>query len=358
MPAQLEATIAQIQPLDTRLTAQAQQHLDRLTKPPGSLGRLEELARRYVTITEQLPPVINRKAVVVFAADHGVAAEGVSAYPQEVTAQMVQNFLRGGAAISVLARQAGAAVRVVDIGVAAAFPSLPGLLARKVRPGTANMARGPAMSRDEARQAVEIGVAVAADCHRDGISLVATGDMGIGNTTPSSALVALFTGAPVAQVTGYGTGIDDQTRGHKIAVIERSLQVNAPHTSDPLGALAAVGGLDIAGIAGLILGCAARRMPVLIDGLIATAAALVAAALQPLVTDYMIAAHTSVEVGQQVAWRFLGQAPLLDLQLRLGEGTGAVLAMHLVEAAVRVYNEMATFDQAVVTERNRQENGV
>jgi nicotinate-nucleotide--dimethylbenzimidazole phosphoribosyltransferase len=357
MPAQLETTVARIRPLDTRLTVQAQQHLDRLTKPPGSLGRLEELARRYVSITGQPSPVINHKAVVVFAADHGVAAEGVSAYPQEVTAQMVRNFLRGGAAISVLARQAGAVVRVVDIGVAAALPPLPGLLARKVRPGTANMARGPAMSRDEARQAVEIGITVAADCYHDGVSLVATGDMGIGNTTPSSALVALFTGVPVDRVTGYGTGIDDRTRAHKIAVIERSLQVNAPRADDPLGALAAVGGLEIAGIAGLILGCAARRMPVLVDGLIATAAALVAAALQPLVTDYMIAAHASVEIGQQVAWRFLGQAPLLDLQLRLGEGTGAVLAMPLVEAAVHVYNEMATFDEAGVAERDRQENG-
>lgn len=358
MSALLETTLARIQPLDTRLAVQAQQHLDRLSKPRGSLGRLEELARRYVTITAQIPPVINHKAVVVFAADHGVASEGVSAYPQEVTAQMVQNFLRGGAAISVLARQVGAAVRVVDIGVAVDFPPLPGLLTRKVRPGTANMTRGPAMSRDEASQAVEIGIAVAADCHRDGISLVAAGDMGIGNTTPSSALVALFTGAPVAQVTGYGTGIGDQTRARKIAVIEHALQVNAPRPDDPLGALAAVGGLEIAGITGLILGCAGRRMPVLVDGLIATAAALVAAALQPLVTDYMIAAHTSVEIGQQVAWRFLGQAPLLDLQLRLGEGTGAVLAMHLVEAAVRIYNEMATFDEAGVSGHDGQKNEV
>jgi nicotinate-nucleotide--dimethylbenzimidazole phosphoribosyltransferase len=348
----LATTIAHIQPLDSALIVQAQQHLDTLTKPRGSLGRLEELAWRYVAITGQIPPRIGHKAVVVFAADHGVVAEGVSAYPQEVTAQMVHNFLRGGAAINVLARQAGAAVQVVDIGVAADFPALPGLLLRKVRPGTANMAHAPAMSRQEAQQCLETGIAIAAQCHRDGVSLVATGDMGIGNTTPSSALVAVFTGAAVEQVTGRGTGIDEPTWRHKVAVLERALQVHTPQASDSLGALAAVGGLEIGGIAGLILGCARYRVPVLVDGLIATAGALVAAALQPRVKDYMIATHTSVEVGQQVAWRFLGQAPLLDLQLRLGEGTGAVLAMHLVEAAVRVYNDMATFGQAGVSERN------
>ena len=208
MPTLLETTVAQIQPLDPHLTMQAQQHLDHLTKPPGSLGRLEELARRYVAITGMVPPHITRKAVIVFAADHGVTAEGVSAYPQEVTAQMVHNFLRGGAAINALARQAGAEVRVVDIGVAAEFPPLPGLLARKVRPGTANMTREPAMSRAEAQQCLEIGIEMAEQCARDGVSLVATGDMGIGNTTASSALVALFTGTPVEEVTGYGTGID------------------------------------------------------------------------------------------------------------------------------------------------------
>lgn len=348
----LETTMAQIQPLDAQLAEQAQQHLDRLTKPPGSLGRLEELAQRYVAITGQLPPAINRKAVVVFAADHGVTTEGVSAYPQEVTAQMIHNFLRGGAAINALARQANAEVWVVDIGVAATLPALPGLIARKVRPGTANMASGPAMHREEACQALEIGIAMVEQCCRAGVSLVATGDMGIGNTTPSSALIALFTGVAVDQVTGYGTGIDDQTRRHKVAIIERALQVNAPRADDPLGALAAIGGLEIGGIAGLILGCAQARLPVLVDGLIATAGAMVAAALQPCVQDYMIAAHTSVEIGQQVAWRFLGQTPLLDLHMRLGEGTGAVLAMHLVEAAVRVYNDMATFDTAGVSGRH------
>ena len=348
----LEATIEQIQPLDAGLTEQVQQRLDRLTKPPGSLGRLEELAQRYVTITGQVQPAITRKAVLIFAADHGVTAEGVSAYPQEVTAQMVQNFLRGGAAINVLARQAGAEVRVVDIGVVSEMPVLPALLNHKVRPGTANIARGPAMSREEARQALEVGMALATQCSRDGVSLVATGDMGIGNTTPSSALVALFTGAAVEQVTGYGTGIDDATRGHKVAVIEQALRVNAPRVDDPLGALAAVGGLEIAGIAGFILGCASQRLPVLVDGHIATAGALVAAAFQPLVTGYMIATHASVEIGQQVAWRFLGQTPLLDLHLRLGEGTGAVLAMHLVEAAIRIYNDMATFDTAGVSDRD------
>ena len=352
MPTLLETTVAQIQPLDPHLTAQAQQHLDRLTKPPGSLGRLEELARRYVAITGMVPPHIARKVVIVFAADHGVTAEGVSAYPQEVTAQMVHNFLRGGAAINALARQAGAEVRVVDIGVAVEFPPLPGLLVRKVRPGTSNMAREPAMSRAEAQQCLEIGIEMAEQCARDGISLVATGDMGIGNTTASSALVALFTGTPVEEVTGYGTGIDQMTWQHKVDVIKRAMELHAPYANEPLGWLAAVGGLEIGGIAGLILGCARHRLPVLIDGLIATAGALVAAALQPLVKEYMIAAHASVEVGQQVAWRFLEQTPLLDLRLRLGEGTGAVLAMHLVEAALRVYNDMATFDEAGVSDRD------
>jgi nicotinate-nucleotide--dimethylbenzimidazole phosphoribosyltransferase len=347
----LATTVAQIQPLDAHLSMQAQQHLDHLTKPPGSLGRLEELARRYVAITGTVPPHITRKAVIVFAADHGVTAEGVSAYPQEVTVQMVHNFLRGGAAINALARQAGAEVRVVDIGVAAEFPPLPGLLARKVRSGTANMTREPAMSRAEAQQCLEIGIEMAEQCVRDRVSLVATGDMGIGNTTASSALVALFTGTPVEEVTGYGTGIDQPTWRHKVDVIKRAVQLHAPNVDEPLGWLAAVGGLEIGGIAGLILGCARHRLPILVDGLIATAGALVAAALQPLVKEYMIAAHASVEVGQQVAWRFLGQVPLLDLQLRLGEGTGAVLAMHLVEAALRVYNDMATFDEAGVSDR-------
>jgi nicotinate-nucleotide--dimethylbenzimidazole phosphoribosyltransferase len=343
--------LRQIQPLDPQLRQQAQQRLDHLTKPVGSLGRLEELAQRYVTIRGTIPPTLERKAVIVFAADHGVTAEGVSAYPAAVTAQMVLNFLRGGAAINVLARQAGAEVRVVDIGVATAIPAQPGLLAYKVRAGTANMAQGPAMRRDEAVQCLEIGIALATQCAQDGMSLVATGDMGIGNTTPSSALVAFFTGAPVAQVTGYGTGIDDATRQHKVAVIEQALRVNTLSQDDPVAVLAAIGGLEIGGIAGLILGCARYRLPVLVDGLIATAGALVAAALQPLVKDYMIASHVSVEVGQHIAWQFLGQVPLLNLQLRLGEGTGAVLAMHLVEAAMRVYHEMATFAEAGVADR-------
>ena len=346
----LQRTIAQIRPFDAALAAQVRRRLDCLTKPPGSLGRLEELVQRYVGISGQLTPVIRGKAVIVFAADHGVVAEGVSAYPQAVTAQMVRNFLQGGAAINALARQASAEVKVVDIGVAAELPRLPGLMDRKVRFGTANMACEAAMRRQEAQQCLEIGIEMAEQCHDNGVSLVATGDMGIGNTTPSSALVALFTGAAVQEVTGYGTGIDDDTRQHKVTVIERALQLHAPRADDPLGALAAIGGLEIGGIAGLILGCASRRLPVLIDGLIATAGALVAAALQPHVKDYMIAAHTSVEVGQQIAWRFLGQTPLLDLHMRLGEGTGAVLAMYLVEAALRVYNEMATFEQAGVSD--------
>jgi nicotinate-nucleotide--dimethylbenzimidazole phosphoribosyltransferase len=243
-------------------------------------------------------------------------------------------------------------VYIVDIGVASDIPAAPGLVVRKIRHGTANIARGPAMRREEARQALEVGIAMAAQCQSDGASLVATGDMGIANTTPSSALIALFTHTSIAQVTGYGTGIDDTTRDHKVAVIEQALRVNQPRADDPLGALAAVGGFEIAGIAGLILGCASRRLPVLVDGHIATAGALVAAALQPLVKDYMIASHASVEIGQRVAWQYMGQVPLLDLHLRLGEGTGAVLAMHLVESAVRIYTDMATFDEAGISGRD------
>jgi nicotinate-nucleotide--dimethylbenzimidazole phosphoribosyltransferase len=340
---------ALIPPLDLDAQAAARARHDTLTKPPGSLGRLEALALQLAAITGQLCPPVARKAIIVMAGDHGVTAEGVSAYPASVTPQMVLNFVRGGAAINVLARQAGARVTVVDVGVAADLPPLPGLLARKVAYGTRNMARGPAMTRAEAEAAIQIGVDTLALETAGGLDLIATGDMGIGNTTASTALVAALTGLPVAPLTGRGTGVDDAGLRRKVAVIERALAVNQPDPRDPLAVLAKVGGLEIAGLVGVILGAASRRVPVVIDGFISGAAALVAAALAPEVTGYLIAAHQSVEVGHAVVLERLGLQPLLCLDLRLGEGTGAALAFYLVEAAARLLAEMSTFAEAGVS---------
>ena len=351
MNTELSKIIAQIQPVDPVWLDQAQARLDNLTKPPGSLGRLEELAARYVAIREELFPPLAGKKVVVFAADHGVVAEGVSAYPPEVTFQMVYNFLRGGAGINVLARHAGAGVEVVDIGVNYDFQEAPGLIQRKVALGSRNLAREPAMTRDEALQAVTVGLERAQAAIAEGVDALAAGDMGIGNTTPAAALAAVFTGKPVSAVTGRGTGIPDAALLHKIATINRALELHRPDKRDPLGALAAVGGLEIAGIAGLILGAAAARRPFLLDGFIVTAGALVAAALAPVVKDYLIAAHCSVEPGHRIMLDTLGLAPLLDLQMRLGEGTGAALGFTLLEAGLKIYKEMATFAEAGVSDK-------
>lgn len=351
MESELMQLIAQIKPVSRAWADRAKERLDSLTKPPGSLGRLEELATRYVCIREEPLPVIRKKRIVVFAADHGVVAEGVSAYPQEVTYQMVYNFLRGGAAINVLARHAGAEVEVVDIGVNADFAPDPGLISCKVAYGTRNMAREPALTREEAVRAVWVGVERTQEAVSQGVDALAAGDMGIGNTTAAAALAAVFTGRPVAAVTGRGTGIDDATMQHKIGIINRALSLHRPDAGDPLGALAAVGGLEIAGIAGLILGAAAARRPLLLDGLIATAGALVAARMAPAVTDYLIAAHRSAEPGHQIMLDSLGLSPLLNLQMRLGEGTGAALGMGLLEAGLKIYREMATFAEAGVSER-------
>ncbi len=322
-----------------------------LTKPPGSLGRLEALAVQLAAITGQARPSVARKAVIVMAGDHGVTQAGVSAYPSDVTAQMVLNFLHGGAAINVLARQAGARVVVVDVGVAADLPDHPGLLRRKVARGTANMTLGPALTRAQAEAAVLVGLDTVAAEIDAGLDLLATGDMGIGNTTPSAAIVAALTGAPVAQVTGRGTGVDEAGLARKVAAIETALRVNQPDPADALDVLAKVGGLEIAGLAGVMIGAAARRVPVVIDGFISGAAALIAAGLAPAATGYMIAAHRSVEIGHRVLLDYLGLTPLFDLDLRLGEGTGAALAFHLVEAAARLHNEMATFAEAGVSDK-------
>jgi nicotinate-nucleotide--dimethylbenzimidazole phosphoribosyltransferase len=351
MEYELAQLTSQIKPLDPEWTRRAQERLDSLTKPPGSLGKLEELAARYVAIREEMFPDLSIKRVVVFAGDHGVVAEKVSAFPQEVTFQMVHNFLQGGAGINVLARQAGARVEVVDIGVNQDFEPGLKLIARKVAYGTRNMAQEAAMTREEALRALWVGVERAQEAVEDGVDVLAAGDMGIGNTTAAAALAVVFTGRPAGAVTGRGTGIDTPTLTHKVAVINRAIAINKPVADDPIGALAAVGGLEIAGIAGLILGAAAARRPLMLDGFIATAGALVAARLAPASVDYLIAAHRSVEPGHQIMLDHLGLKPLLTLKMRLGEGTGAVLGMGLLEAGWRIYREMATFAEAGVADK-------
>src|SRR5574341_254228 len=349
----LDEMLVRIQSPDRQLLVQAQTRLDRLTKPLGSLGRLEELAARYVMISGELKPNVPRGTVFTFAADHGVIMEGVSAYPREVTAQMVLNFLRGGAGVNVLARHTGVDVRVVDIGVAYDFGIVPELIQKKVMPGTKNFLSEPARRRQQAEQAVLVGAELAAQAVQEGIGLIGTGDMGIGNTTPSAAVTAVMTGRPVAEVTGRGTGIDDEGHARKVSVIQRALDLHRPNRTDALDVLAKVGGLEIGGLAGLILGAAAARVPVVLDGFIAGAAALIAVGLQPLCRDYLIASHRSVERGHQAILDYVGVKPLLDLDLRLGEGTGACLGMSLVCAAIKIYTEMATFDEAGVSDRGQ-----
>ncbi|NOY53740.1 MAG: nicotinate-nucleotide--dimethylbenzimidazole phosphoribosyltransferase [Deltaproteobacteria bacterium] len=347
----IKTTLAAIQPFDPALAEKVQARLDDLAIPPGALGRLQSLGKQVALIRNTLRPEIRTKKVFTFAGDHGVVAEGVSAFPQEVTREMVKNFVRGGAGINVLARHVGAEVIVVDIGVNADPEELNGVEHCKVARGTKNFTKGPAMTREEAEASLTAGIGLIEKYGR-GLDLVGTGDMGIGNTTPSSAIAAVLCGRPAAEVTGRGTGIGAETLRHKVEVIERGIGINRPDPSDPVGVLAKVGGFEIGGIAGLILGAAARRIPVVIDGLISTAGALVAHALQPRVSDYMIAGHRSVEIGHQVMLDHMGLSPLLDLDLRLGEGTGAALAFHIVEAGVKVLTEVLTFTEAGVTEGN------
>ena len=323
-----------------------------LTKPAGALGKLEPLSIRLAGMTGKPTPFFPNKGVIVMAGDHGVTAEGVSAFPSAVTPQMVLNFLMGGAAVNVLARQAGATVTVVDMGVNFDFDDHPQLVKAKVARGTDNMAVGPAMSRAQAIQAVQVGIDVVSAEIDNGINLIAIGEMGIGNTTPASAITAVYTGLPVADLTGRGTGIDDAGLANKIAVIERAIATNQPDVNDPIDVLSKVGGYEIAGLAGVVLGAAARRVPVITDGFIASSAALIAAEIDPAAKNYLLASHNSVEIGHQAILARLGLDPLLDLGLRLGEGTGAVLTFHLVEAAVRTLAEMATFESAGVSEKS------
>lgn len=322
-----------------------------LTKPLGSMGRLEALSIQLAGLLRTDRPKVTRKAIVVMAADHGVVRQGVSAYPADVTPQMVANFLAGGAAINVLARQAGARVTIVDVGVAADTTALQGLVQRKVAWGTADFTQGPAMTPAQAAAAIQAGMDVVAHERELGLDIVATGDMGIGNTTASAALTAVLTGAPVADVTGRGTGLDDAGLNHKIAIIEAAVERNQPDSDDALDVLCKVGGLEIAGLAGVIIGAAVHGLPVVIDGFISGAAALVAAGLVPELKPYLIASHRSVERGHQVALEHLGLQPLFDLDLRVGEGTGAALAFHIIEASVRILDEMATFSEAGVSDK-------
>ena len=326
--------------------AEAQRHLDTLTKPPGSLGRLEELAARLVALTGA-PRRVARPVIFTFAADHGVVAEGVSAYPPSVTAQMVENFVRGGAAVNVLARGCGARVVVADFGVANAVGGET-LVRCPIAAGTFNMTRGPAMSHEQAEAAIERGAQLAIDAIDTGADLVATGDMGIGNTTAASAITAAITGAPVEAVTGRGTGVDDAGWRRKVDAVRRALALNRPDPHDGLDVLAKVGGFEIGGLVGVILAGAARRVPVALDGFIAGAAALVAATLAPSSVHAMFASHRSAEPGHDRALAHLGLVPYLDLGLRLGEGTGAALFVHLARAAASIYTDMATFKSAGV----------
>jgi nicotinate-nucleotide--dimethylbenzimidazole phosphoribosyltransferase len=341
--------LPKIPPFDQTAAEAARARQENLTKPPGSLGMLEELSIRLAGMTGDPRPKFPRKAVIVMASDHGVAAEGVSAFPSEVTAQMVYNFLGGGAAINALARQAGARVVVVDIGVGADFEAAEGLVRRKIAKGTRNFREEPAMTVQQTEQAITTGIEIVQAEIQAGLDIVATGDMGIGNTTPAAAITAVFTGFPTAQVTGRGTGVDEQGLQRKIKAIEQAIDRHHPDPGDPIDVLSKVGGFEIAGLAGVMLGAAAQRVPVVVDGFISGAAAMAAVRLAPDTKTYLIASHQSVESGHAAILNDLGLRPLLNLDLRLGEGTGAVLAFHLVEAATRILDEMATFSEAGVS---------
>ncbi len=351
MNIKLQGVISSIQLVDKSLQPKIIHHLDDLTKPPGSLGKLEQIALKYCLMTGSDKPQLGAKKIFTFGADHGVADEGVSAFPKVVTQQMVMNMLDGGAAINVLAKHAGAELAVVDMGVDWPQEEKQGLINRSVRAGTANMAVGPAMTVEEAEQALLVGVKLAETAADEGFTLLGTGEMGIANTTPSAALFAALLPCPVEEVTGRGTGVDDQRLQHKIKIIKQALIVNKEWLNSPLETLAAVGGLEIAGICGLILGAAACRLPVIVDGFISSAGALVACRMNPAVKDYLFFSHLSQEAGHQTFFNLFEALPILDLEFRLGEGTGAVMAMPIIEAAIKIYNEMATFSSAGISEK-------
>jgi nicotinate-nucleotide--dimethylbenzimidazole phosphoribosyltransferase len=349
MNKKIKETIQKITPINFKLTEKARKRLDNLTKPQGSLGRLEDFACQIVGISRNLNPEIKRKVILVMAGDHGVAQERVSAFPQEVTFQMVYNFIRGGAGINVLARHIGADVLVVDMGVAKDFASEKGLIIKKIAYGTKNIAQGPAMSRDEAERAIIAGIEVFEDeLSRKGIDIVGLGEMGIANTTPSSAIVACLTKSKVEEVTSQGTGINEDQLKNKIRVIKQAIEINHPNLEDGLDVLSKIGGFEIGGLVGCILAAAAHRVPIVIDGFISCASALIAIKLAPLVKDYIFASHNSVEKGHKIALKYIGKVPMFDLGMRLGEGTGAALGISFIEAGVKILTQMATFTDAEV----------
>ncbi len=345
----LETLRSEIAGPDEGIRAKVAGRLDAKTKPQRSLGRLEDLACAVAAIQRTPQPSVRRKAIVVMAGDHGVVAGGVSAFPQEVTVQMLQNFAAGGAAICVLARQAGAEVVIVDMGSATPWKGHPSVRDRRVGPGTRDFTQGPAMTRAEALKAIEVGVALATELSEREVSLIGLGEMGIGNTTAASAMAAAFLGLAPEEVTGRGTGVDDLGYQRKLNVIRRAIEINRPDPTDAIDVLAKVGGFEIAGLVGVTLGAAARRVPVVTDGLIATVAALTAVRLVPAVQGCLLPSHGSVEIGHRRLLEALKLKPLLELEMRLGEGTGAALAMNLVDASIRILDEMATFESAGVS---------
>ncbi|HAH20790.1 MAG: nicotinate-nucleotide--dimethylbenzimidazole phosphoribosyltransferase [Omnitrophica WOR_2 bacterium GWF2_43_52] len=346
----LKKVIASIEKIDYSLSDKTQKRMDNLTKPPGSLGRLEELAKQIVEITRIEKPRLKNKVIFTFAGDHGIAVEGVSAYPQAVTAQMVYNFINGGAGINVLARHVGARVVVADLGVASDLKPHKELVNKKVALGTRNILKGPAMSKEEAVKAIENGIEIFLNELPKGIDIAGTGEMGIANTASASAIAATILKKPIEELTGRGTGIDDIALKNKVAAITKALEINKPNPKDAIDVVSKVGGFEIAGLVGVILAAASKRVPVVIDGFISSAAALIAYTLEPKVKEYLIAAHCSVEKGHRAVLEYMGLKPILDLNMRLGEGTGAALAMNIIEASVKILLEMATFEAAGVSE--------
>jgi len=354
MNEKIERIIQKIKPINFTLMEKAQEKIDNLTKPQGSLGRLEDFAREIVGISGNLSPIIKRKVIFVMAGDHGVAHEEVSAFPQEVTSQMVYNFIRGGAGINVLAKHIGAEILVVDMGVAKDFPPENGLIIRKIGYGSKNISIGPAMNKDEAERAIIAGIEVFEDeLNRKKIDIIGLGEMGIANTTSSSAMVACLTKSKVEEVTGRGTGINENQLKNKIRVIKQAIEVNHPDPEDGLDVLSKVGGFEIGGLVGCVLAAASHRVPIVIDGFISCTSALIAIKLAPLVRDYIFASHNSVEKGHKIALKYIGKIPMFDLNMRLGEGTGAVLGISFIEAGIKILTQMATFADAGVDKINR-----
>ncbi|MFA5008510.1 MAG: nicotinate-nucleotide--dimethylbenzimidazole phosphoribosyltransferase [Candidatus Omnitrophota bacterium] len=350
----INKVVRSIKDLDSTLMIKATERLDNLTKPRGSLGKLEDLARLVAGITACESPSLKNKVIFTFAADHGVTEEGVSAFPKEVTAQMVYNFLTGGAGINVLAKHIGARVVVADLGVGCNLRQHKNLLIKKINYGTKNFTKGPAMTRGEAIKSINAGMDIFEQEYKKGVDIIGTGEMGIGNTTASSAIAAVFTGKSVTLTTGCGTGIDEKLLKNKIRAIEKALKVNKPDPDDAIDVLAKVGGFEIGGLAGIAIAAGARRVPVVIDGFISAAAALLAFKLAPKIKNYMIASHSSVERGHKIILKHIGIEPLFDLNLRLGEGTGAALGINLAEASVKILTQMATFTDANVSKGKKQ----